>query len=47
MVEAARIFAADGAIADLGALVSWNAGRETHLLPGDLPAEYAGRTPCR
>ena len=32
VVEAARIFAADGAIAELGALVSWNAGR------GDPPA---------
>ena len=42
--EAARIFAADGAIADLGALVSWNAGRETQLLPGQMPAEYTGRT---
>jgi len=45
VVEAARIFGADGAIADLGALVSWNSGRETHLLPGDMPAEHAGRTP--
>jgi hydroxymethylpyrimidine pyrophosphatase-like HAD family hydrolase len=45
VVEAARIFAADGAIADLGALVSWNAGRETQLLPGALPAEFTGRTP--
>jgi HAD superfamily hydrolase (TIGR01484 family) len=44
VVEAARVFAADGAIADLGALVSWNSGRETHLLPGDMPAEHAGRT---
>src|SRR5690242_5310729 len=45
VVEAARIFGADGAIADLGALVSWNSGRETHLLPGEMPAEHAGRTP--
>jgi hydroxymethylpyrimidine pyrophosphatase-like HAD family hydrolase len=45
VVEAARIFGADGAIADLGALVSWNGGRETHLLPGGMPAEHAGRTP--
>ena len=45
VVEAARIFGADGAIADLGALVSWNSGRETHLLPGEMPARYAGRTP--
>jgi hydroxymethylpyrimidine pyrophosphatase-like HAD family hydrolase len=45
LLEAARIFAADGAIAELGALVSWAGGRETHLLTGALPAEFAGRTP--
>jgi hydroxymethylpyrimidine pyrophosphatase-like HAD family hydrolase len=45
LAEAARIFAADGTIAELGALVSWNAGRETHLLPGALPAEHAGQAP--
>jgi hydroxymethylpyrimidine pyrophosphatase-like HAD family hydrolase len=43
LVEAARIFAADGAISELGSLVSW--GRETHLLTGELPAEHAGRAP--
>jgi hydroxymethylpyrimidine pyrophosphatase-like HAD family hydrolase len=45
LVEAARIFAADGSIAELGSLVSWSGGRETHLLTGDLPAEHTGRTP--
>jgi hydroxymethylpyrimidine pyrophosphatase-like HAD family hydrolase len=45
LVEAARIFAADGFVAELGALVGWQAGRETRLLPGELPARYAGRTP--
>jgi hydroxymethylpyrimidine pyrophosphatase-like HAD family hydrolase len=45
LVEAARIFAADGAISELGSLVSWAAGRETHLLTGALPAEYSGRAP--
>jgi hydroxymethylpyrimidine pyrophosphatase-like HAD family hydrolase len=45
VVEAGRIFAADGAIAELGAVVSWNSGRERHHLSGALPAEYAGRTP--
>src|SRR3954467_11795917 len=55
VVEAARIFAADGAIAELGATlvwdaargrrVVWDAGRGTHRLSGALPAEYAGRTP--
>nr|WP_239521930.1 HAD family phosphatase [Geodermatophilus sabuli] len=45
VVEAGRIFAADGAIAELGAVVSWAGGRQTHRLAGALPAEYAGRTP--
>lgn len=45
VVEAGRIFAADGTIAELGAVVSWNSGREVRLLPGDLPEQYAGRTP--
>jgi len=47
LAEAGRLFAADGTIAELGALVSWNAGRETHLLPGALPAEHAGRAPMQ
>src|SRR3954464_3341419 len=45
VVEAARIFAADGAIAELGAVVSWAAGGGAPLLSGELPVEYAGRTP--
>ncbi len=45
VVEAARIFAADGAIAELGATIAWDVGRGTHRLTGELPAEYAGRTP--
>jgi HAD superfamily hydrolase (TIGR01484 family) len=45
VVEAARIFAADGAIAELGATISWDAARQTHRLTGALPEEYAGRTP--
>lgn len=45
LLEAARIFAADGTIAELGALVSWDGGRRTQLLPGDLPDRYAGRAP--
>jgi hydroxymethylpyrimidine pyrophosphatase-like HAD family hydrolase len=45
LVEAARIFAADGFVAELGALVGWQAGREVHLLSGELPARYAGRAP--
>jgi hypothetical protein len=45
VVEAARIFAADGAIAELGATITWDVGRSTHRLTGELPEEYAGRTP--
>ncbi|GAA3178930.1 hypothetical protein GCM10010531_36170 [Blastococcus jejuensis] len=45
VVEAARIFAADGAIAELGATVAWDVGRSTHRLDGDLPAEHRDRTP--
>jgi hypothetical protein len=45
VVEAARIFAADGAIAELGATISWDGGRGVHRLTGALPEEYAGRTP--
>ena len=45
VVEAARIFAADGAIAELGAMLSWDGGRGIHRFPGELPAEHAGRTP--
>jgi predicted mannosyl-3-phosphoglycerate phosphatase (HAD superfamily) len=45
VVEAARIFAADGAIAELGSVVSWDGGRGVHRLTGALPDRYAGRAP--
>jgi hydroxymethylpyrimidine pyrophosphatase-like HAD family hydrolase len=45
VIEAARIFAADGAIAELGATVAWDAGRGTHRLRGELPAKFGERTP--
>src|SRR3954464_1003995 len=45
VVEAARIFAADGAIAELGATVAWDGGRNVHHLAGAFPTEFAGRTP--
>jgi hydroxymethylpyrimidine pyrophosphatase-like HAD family hydrolase len=45
VIEAARIFAADGAIAELGATVAWDAGRETHRLRGEMPGEFGDRTP--
>ena len=45
VIEAARIFAADGAIAELGATIAWDSGRSTHRLPGAMPVEYDGRAP--
>jgi hydroxymethylpyrimidine pyrophosphatase-like HAD family hydrolase len=45
VIEAARIFAADGAIAELGATVAWDAGRGMQRLRGELPAECGDRTP--
>jgi predicted mannosyl-3-phosphoglycerate phosphatase (HAD superfamily) len=45
VAEAARIFAADGAIAELGSTIAWDAGRAVHRLEGEFPAEFAGRTP--
>ena len=45
VVEAARIFAADGAIAELGATSGWGFGQSTHRLRGALPVEYGARTP--
>jgi len=45
VLEAARIFAADGAIADLGATVAWDSGRGMHRLRGELPLEFGDRTP--
>ncbi len=44
LVEVARFVAADGVIAELGSLVGWARG-ETHLLSGELPEEFRGRTP--
>lgn len=45
VIEAARIFAADGAIAELGATVAWDAGRGTHRLRGEYPEGFVDRTP--
>lgn len=45
LLEAGRVFAVDGHVAELGSLVSWDGGRETHLLTGALPDEHEGRTP--
>jgi hypothetical protein len=45
VIEAARIFAADGAIAELGATVAWDAGRGMHRLRGEFPQGFGDRTP--
>jgi len=45
VIEAARIFACDGAIAELGATVAWDVGRGVHRIRGRLPDEFGDRTP--
>jgi hypothetical protein len=45
VIEAARIFAADGAIAELGATVAWDAGRGVHRVRGDFPEGFGDQTP--
>jgi len=45
LVEAGRIFGADGFVAELGALVGWDRGHSSTVLTGAMPAEHAGRLP--
>jgi hydroxymethylpyrimidine pyrophosphatase-like HAD family hydrolase len=40
--EAARIFGADGYIAEMGAIIGWDRGRRSMMLTGDAPAEFSG-----
>lgn len=42
LVEASRIFGADGFIAELGAVIGWEAGRRSQVLAGEIPPAYAG-----
>lgn len=42
LVEAVRIFGADGFVAELGAVLGWNAGRSSEMLGGEMPSSYAG-----
>lgn len=42
LVEAARIFGADGYIAELGAVLGWAGGRRHELLRGEMPPGYDG-----
>ena len=43
LIEAARIFGADGYIAEMGAIIGWDAGRESTLVTGQTPREFAGQ----
>jgi len=45
LVEAARIFAADGFVGELGGVLGWDRGRGSAVLRGAMPEAYAGRTP--
>ena len=38
LVEACRIFGADGFIAELGAVIGWDSGRRSEVLAGAMPA---------
>jgi hydroxymethylpyrimidine pyrophosphatase-like HAD family hydrolase len=40
--EAARIFGADGFIAEMGAIVGWDRGRRSTMLTGETPREFSG-----
>ncbi len=40
--EAARIFGADGFIAEMGAIVGWDHGRRSSMLTGQTPEEFSG-----
>lgn len=40
--EAARIFGAEGFIAEMGAIVGWDHGRRSSVLPSAAPEEFAG-----
>jgi hydroxymethylpyrimidine pyrophosphatase-like HAD family hydrolase len=41
LVEAAAIFGADGFIGELGAIVGWDHGRQSTILRGAMPDEFA------
>ena len=47
LIEASRIFGADGYIAELGAVVGWDGGRQQEVLRGAMPYAYGTRTPMQ
>jgi hypothetical protein len=40
--EAARIFGADGYLAEVGAILGWDGGRRSASLPSEAPDEFSG-----
>lgn len=42
MLEAARIFGAEGYIAEMGSVIGWDHGREADVLRGAMPETYQG-----
>jgi len=42
LVEAGRIFGADGYVGELGAVIGWDGGRSAEVLTGQMPVSYAG-----
>jgi hydroxymethylpyrimidine pyrophosphatase-like HAD family hydrolase len=46
LIEACRIFGADGFIGELGSLIGWDNGRSHEVLAGAMPAAHDGRTPA-
>lgn len=46
LVEACRVFGADGFIAELGSVIGWDHGRSHEVLPGAMPASYDGHAPA-
>ena len=47
LLEAVRIFGADGYVAELGALVGWDGHRSHVVLAGAMPRRHAGRLPLQ
>ena len=45
LVEAGRIFGADGFIAELGSVVVWSGWREHQVLAGEMPISFDGQAP--
>jgi hydroxymethylpyrimidine pyrophosphatase-like HAD family hydrolase len=42
LVEACRVFGAEGFVAELGSVIGWEQGRRHEVLRGVMPASYAG-----